>query len=357
MRRTVSLNKGKKNNYMLSVIFAAGAFISAVVGAGFASGQETVSYFVRYGNISIFGVIISAVLFGIFAYCVSYGIERMSSTDFEEYILKITGDRTSKIFGAAVRIFMAIVFVAMISGGTSLLYETYDIPVQFGAMLICVICAAVFLSGNKTVLMINSLLGVLICVSVVFVCIYILYNRETAVFADKSVNWVMSSFSYVGFNILTSGAVISALRIKTKRKCALFGIAVAVMLFVMMICMWVLMSIYSGKIYLGELPMLTLAMRAGEGITVFFSAVLFCAMVTTALSVGLGILPKKRTYLAPVLLCCVGYLASGIRFSFMVDVIYRLCGYIGNVLMLIIIINQIKYEIVRKIKKNKDKCI
>lgn len=342
---------------MLSVIFAAGAFISAVVGAGFASGQETISYFVRYGNISFFGVIVSAILFGVFAYCVSHGIERTSSANFDEYIVKITGNRISKIFAAAVRIFMAIVFAAMISGGASLLYEAYNIPLQFGAMLICTICAAVFISGNKTVLTVNSVLGVMICVSVVFTCIYILNNRETAVFADKRINWVMSSFSYVGYNILTSGAVISALGIKSKRKCALFGIVSAVMLFVMMMCMWVLMSIYSGKIYLGELPMLTLAMRAGEGITVFFSAVLFCAMVTTALSVGLGILPQKHMRAAPVLLCCAGYLASGIRFSFMVDVIYRLCGYIGNILMVVIIINQIKYEIVRKRKKNEDKLV
>lgn len=342
---------------MWRVILAAGAFISAVVGAGFASGQETVSYFVRYGNISILGVIISSIMFGVFAYCVSYGIDRTSSADFEEYILKITGDCASKIFSFAVRVFMAIVFVAMISGGTSLLYETYDIPVRFGAMLICVICAAVFVSGNKTVLTVNSLLGVMICVSVVFTCIYILYNRETAVFTSGNMKWVVSSFAYVGYNILTSGAVIGALGVKTKKKCALFGAVSAVMLFAMMVCMWVLMSIYSGKIYLGEIPMLTLAARAGKGITIFFSAVLFCAMVTTALSVGLGILPKRHNIVAPLLMCSIGYLASGIRFSFMVDVIYRLCGYIGNTLMIIIILNQIKYEIIRKRKKKKDKSI
>lgn len=339
---------------MWKIILASGAYISAVVGAGFASGQEMVSYFVRYGRISFFGVILSSILFGIFAYCVSYGTARTNSANFEQYLLKITDNRTFGVFCLAVKIFMAVVFAAMISGTASLLYEAYDIPMQVGAMLICAICAAVFISGNKTLLTVNSFMGVALCAAVVFVCIYILHNRESAVFGGANTRWAVSSFSYVGYNILTSGAVIGALKIHTKRSCGLFAVVSAVMISAMMLCMWGLISIYSGKIYLGELPMLTLASRCGNGITVFFSAVLFCAMVTTALSAGLGILPEKRGIGAPIFLCALGYLASGIQFSFMIDVVYRLCGYIGNILLIIITAKEIKYEIFRKTEKNED---
>ncbi len=338
---------------MKKIIFASGAYIAAVVGAGFASGQETVSFFVRYGHISFFGVIISALLFGAFAYCVSDGMRRNNAADFEAYVVLLMGGRVSATINILVRLFMTVVFIAMISGGTVLLYEVYDIPPQFAALMICAVCALVFISGNRMVLAVNSLLGMLICISVVFSCIYILNNRDAAVLAGQHGKWAISAFSYAGYNILTAGGVMNGLGMKTKRESAYFGLVSAGMMLAMMLCMWVLLSIYSGKIYLGELPLLTLAMRTGTGITIFFSAILFSAMITTALSVGLGILPQKHGILKPLLLCVMGYIASGISFSFVVDVIYRLCGYIGNILLMIIIINQIKYEILRKIKKNR----
>lgn len=338
---------------MLKIIMAAGAYIAAVVGAGFASGQETVSYFTRYGRVSIFGVIAAALLFGCFAYCVSDGMRRYAASSFDGYIESIVPRAGSAALNSAVKIFMMSVFFAMISGGAVLLNEVCGMPMRYGALAICVLCAVVFVSGNKTVLTVNSVLGVLLCAAVVFSCLYILKWRETetAVYSGK---WAVSAFSYAGYNILTSGAVIGGLSLKSKRECALFGAVSAVMMLAMMLCMWTLLSIYSGKIYLGELPMLTLAMRTGNGITVFFSAVLFTAMITTALSAGLGVIPEGRSFCAPVLLCAAGYFASGISFSFIVDVVYRICGYVGNALLIFLIINQIKIDFFRKKEKNKD---
>ena len=42
-------------------------YVAAVIGAGFASGQEIISFFVKYGKYSIIGVLLSGVLFSVFA--------------------------------------------------------------------------------------------------------------------------------------------------------------------------------------------------------------------------------------------------------------------------------------------------
>ena len=42
-------------------------YVAAVIGAGFASGQEIISFFVKYGKYSIIGVLLSCVIFSVFA--------------------------------------------------------------------------------------------------------------------------------------------------------------------------------------------------------------------------------------------------------------------------------------------------
>ena len=45
-------------------------YVAAVIGAGFASGQEIISFFVKYGKYSIIGVLLSCIIFSVFAYAV-----------------------------------------------------------------------------------------------------------------------------------------------------------------------------------------------------------------------------------------------------------------------------------------------
>ena len=58
-------------------------YAAAVIGAGFASGQEIISFFVKYGKYSIIGVLLSCIIFSVFAYavlsvCVEKNIETYS---------------------------------------------------------------------------------------------------------------------------------------------------------------------------------------------------------------------------------------------------------------------------------------
>ena len=339
---------------MKKIISAVGIYIAAVVGAGFASGQEAVSYFVRYGRISLIGVAIASFLFGAFAYSISDGIRKLDLDGFDEYIASYVNKNIAAVLSAAVKIFMASVFFAMISGGTELLYQSFCVPSAYGSAIICAICAFVMMSGSTRLLKLNSLLGIFLCAAILFVCFYILRYRETqAVFLPRS-HWIISAVSYTGYNILTAGAAVSSIRLDSKKECILFGIWSCVSIFAMMFCIWLVLSIYAGKIYLGELPMLTLAMRSGKGITIFFSAVLFTAMLTTALSAGLSLLPRQKNILDPLILCAGGYLASHISFSFIVGIVYRICGYAGNIFLMIILIKQLKYDFLRKTKKIQD---
>ena len=51
------------NKWIINCIRYAGMYVGAIIGAGYASGQETLQFFVSYGYIGIVGTIIAVVLF------------------------------------------------------------------------------------------------------------------------------------------------------------------------------------------------------------------------------------------------------------------------------------------------------
>lgn len=49
-------------------------YVAAVIGAGFASGQEIISFFVKYGKFSIIGVLLSCLIFSGVCVCGFIGV-------------------------------------------------------------------------------------------------------------------------------------------------------------------------------------------------------------------------------------------------------------------------------------------
>lgn len=52
-----------KQNQNVGIFKIAATYIGTIVGAGFASGQEVLQYFVSYGIVGVIGIIISTFLF------------------------------------------------------------------------------------------------------------------------------------------------------------------------------------------------------------------------------------------------------------------------------------------------------
>ena len=60
-------------------------------------------------------------------------------------------------------------------------------------------------------------------------------------------------------------------------------------LFIMMILVWALLSLYYKYISLGEIPMLTMALRQNNFVASVYSIMLILAVLTTAVASGIGI--------------------------------------------------------------------
>ena len=135
------------------------------------------------------------------------------------------------------------------------------------------------------------------------------------------------------------------------------GVVSAAVIFVLLFVMWVIISIYYGKIPLGEIPMLTICKRHGMVVSIIYSIVLFAAMFTTALSNGFALMDsvKGRKGIKIAMLLVVSFYASGLPFDFFVGKLYRYIGYIGFLLCFFILLKfSKKIKLVRKKTKNEE---
>ncbi len=343
---------------MKNIFAVAAAYAAALIGAGFASGQETVAFFVKYGKSGFFGIILSAAVFGFFAAVVLSGCVASRTDSYGEYLSRLMNEKIRRVTEAITLFFSAVVFCVMASCCGEMGHMIFGVKKYVGAFVICVTCGIIMSFKTDSALNVNAVTGGALVIGIITCCLYLLRYREHQAFLN-SAPMLLSAVSYSGYNLLTAAAVLCPLsaRLKTRSDAYLSAFAGAFALFVIMTLMWALISIYYGKIPLGEIPVLTLAMRENRGIAAAYSAVLFAAVFSTALSNGIGavnIIGGDRKTIA-ALIAAVGFLGSSAGFSALVNNLYRICGYIGIIFFAYILFKQLRTSKTAKKEEKRSK--
>lgn len=322
-------------------------YVAAVIGAGFASGQEIISFFVKYGKYSIIGVLLSCVIFSVFAYAVlSVCVEKNIET-YSDYLNNFFRHNIRKIVEIITLLFAISTVCVMTACAGEMFFILFGIKKIFGAIIFNAVCGMIFFMNNKKIMGINSILGAIIIFGIIFCCFYILRFREHQVFSNE-VKMTVSSISYAGYNLITTGAILAGMSrfLQDRKDAALASVMSGVVLFVMMLLIWTVLEIYYGKINLGEIPMLTMALRQNKVFGAIYGTMLFFAVITTDVSNGFNVLDiasrKIGKNVVVFFMTVIAVAMSGAGFSKIINTAYRLCGYGGLVLVFYVIYNFIK---------------
>ena len=346
---------GGTNMAVFAIVFA---YVASVIGAGFASGQEMISFFVRYGRFSILGIFVSAAIFGLFASAVLKTCVRTGIRGYDDF-LRYMFPRPAAIFIRHLTfIFAFVCFCTMAAGSGAMGQQLFGISPLWGNIAMCIAAAAILLLGSRRAMKYNALLGGLIIVGVISCCLYIMGYREHQTMYNTT-RIVSSAVSYAGYNLITSGVVLVEIsgRIKTEKDASITGFVSAFVMLVIMFLMWVILSIYYGEADLGELPMLTMAKRQNIPTAAIYASLLFLSILTTAIASGEAVRALSGTLTLPVMLvCAVSFGSAG--FKNMVNIAYRICGYAGLLLPFYVILKNTKNGVrMRKNTKTEGKYI
>ncbi len=332
---------------VLTVFKVASVYVGTVLGAGFASGQELLQFFARFGTIGIIGlaavsVIIALTGWAVMDICVNNKI--LSYSSFMEHIL---GKKMGSAINLFVMIFIAILLFAMLAGAGATASQAGMASFSTAVIITALICFLTFLFDIKGILKINQILAPILIIGGVFIGIYSVATNHTPVFMQYITQrgWAVSALLYAGYNMVTAIAIISSLgETVSSRKIAKYsGLAGGICMF--LIGLFFILPLINNieSVYMLEVPMLEIFRKNGEIIEYAYTFILFAAIFTTAVGNGFVLIEwlYEKTGLnkmiIKILVPLFGAILAHIGFSTIVSQVYPLFGYLGVFEIIVII--------------------
>ena len=175
------------SNGVKKTLQIASVYIGAVIGAGFASGQEMIQFFTKYGIHGIYGLVIAGILHGIVGAIILEVVYEKKWDNYDVLIKTLTGEMLGSILKWVVNLFLFVCFSAMIAGAGAVLNQQFGISPYVGSLLMMGCSMLTFLSGSKGFVRVNSILVPILCVGGLVLGSYIIIFRDASVFFTGSI--------------------------------------------------------------------------------------------------------------------------------------------------------------------------
>ena len=346
----------------LSGVKIAMVYIGTVVGAGFATGQEILQFFLAFGISGAWGILVATALF------IGYGILIMQlglaagAVSHREILSRIGGPIFCTVMDALIMFSLFGALTAMLAGTGALFGQEFGLSPAIGGLIMGALTALTVLRGLRGVIRAISGVVPFLLVSVLGICVFVLLDGGLGSqmgdggrtqFAPTGLmgNWFWAAVLYGAYNILLSAAVLAPLGAAADRRAILRGGALGGTLLGAASLM-IYLALFRGLADMGafEVPMLYLAGRISPLAGGLFALVLLAEIYTTAVGALYGFSARiagpgdvgpgdagGRQNAAPTGLIvgatAAAFFASLLGFSNLVRYLYPLQGY-GGVIFL-----------------------
>ncbi|NYZ62012.1 YkvI family membrane protein [Luteimonas deserti] len=329
------------------------AFIGLIVGAGFASGQEMLQFFVAFGLMGIVGAFIASVIMILIGVASLQLGSHVQAKEHTAVFRRVSHPALAWFLDAAtITTLFAIGFV-MFAGGGANMSQQFGWPVWVGAVLTLL---AVLVAGMFDVDKVSRLIGLI----TPFIVLFLLgasgwtlltapYNVVALDLAAGNVqtslpNWWVGALNYVGLCAITGVSMTiviggSMLDSRTAGLAGLIGGSMYLLLLMLAVCaLFLRVDVIGGD----ALPMLTLVNELDPRLGAAMSAVIFGMIFNTALGMFYALGKRltrarperfRQVYVASVL---VGFGLSFVGFRALVSFVYPVLGYMGLVLIAVL---------------------
>lgn len=326
---------------MANILKVTFVIVGTIIGAGFASGQEILTFFNRYGIYGLIGLAFSISLIGIIIYkTLKINLENNINT-YQKFIENIIPDRFKEnkilIFtiNNIINIFLLISFNVMAAGFSTYFFQEFAIPKIIGSLIITIISYITFLKNLNGIVKINTILIPILLTSIILLGIAKI-NSIQIVETSKNPKWIISSIVYASYNSISLIPILISLKkcIKTKKEAGLVSICATIIMLILSLVIYLLMNNYWKEIKTIEIPIIYIASLLGSMAKYIYGALILIAIFTTAISAGYGFLNNttkhRKDYLKMALIICIISIFFGqLSFSNLISFLYPVFGYLG----------------------------
>lgn len=342
-------------NRKISILLLAATYVGTVMGAGFSSGKEIVTFFSVYGALGSIGIAISGLFFILIGTKIMIISARIGAYSYQELNKYLFGHN----FARAVNLFIFFVVIGvtsvMLSGAGAVFHEQLGLPIQLGIIITLILSYITVLKGLNGLFAINSYIVPLMILFVLFVASsiagehpHLLVKNLLPVQLSDNLSWAGSPFAYAAFNLMTAQVVLVPLgkEIQDEHILRWGGFWGGLTLFFILLSIHFSLSVFPDTFHY-EIPMAEVVQHFGTLIHVLFLIVIYGEIFNTVVGNVFGITRQLQSAFhlryqhAVLIILFVIFLISQVGYGKLLSVLYPIFGYMGLFFLLCLLIKKV----------------
>ena len=327
--------------------------IGALIGAGFASGQEIYVFFYAYGMKGLMGIIISSALIGYIIYKTFKIIQKNDISTYREFLEIIIGkDKKNliSILNIIINTFLLVTFFIMISGFGAYFEQQLGIDSLIGSVILAILCYIVFMTSTKGIVKVSTIIVPFLIFFIIYIGIQILgiidisNIQQYTINNNNSLMFILKSILYSSYNSILLIPVLITLKdyLKNNRINKYTSILTTIIVATLSIILFLILSKIDVNIENLEMPAVYLVSKISKILAIIYRFIILSSIFTTSISIGnsfiQNICEKRKSYQHITLIMCItSIFVSKIGFSNLVQILYPFFGYLGIIQIIKII--------------------
>lgn len=342
-------------------------FVGSIVGAGLSSGRELSQFFSTYGYKGFIGLLTCACAYIVVGKMIVDLTMKYKTKSYNEFIDLVCPKGVGTFTNLILTLFLLSSTVIIFSGSSAVIQQYFGVPRWIGLVIMVVLSMVMLLRNTEGLFEVNMIIVplLIIIMSAIFISfigrrpetIGIDYIKELPVMKKR---WMVSSFVYSGFNIISIVGILVPLTYELKDPKAInrgikMGTGILTLISFFIVFLMLVNHTYPS---LYEIPILAVAMQGGKILRVGLLIVIWLEMfssqisnvysLTRSLESKMGISYRMGVFL----ILSIAAPFSFISFSKLVDILYPLYGVLSMAFVMCCMIFYMKEKVsVNSLKK------
>lgn len=342
---------------MRQAIKVALAFVGLLVGAGFASGQETIQYFLAFGYWGIVGTIVAGVVIVVVGTSLFQLGSYYLADDHSAVFKSVSRPLVARFMDVATMFTLFATGFVMVAGAGSNLEQQFGLPTWVGSAIVTVaLVASGFLDVDRitnvismiTPLLIVAVLGALI-ISIVNMPDNFSALNELAVQNEPAAglfgNWFLSALNYASLAIIVGVSMILVIAGSqiNPREAGVGGLIGGIIYSAMLaILAFVILSNMDG-VFGADLPLLMVFANMNDTLGTVVAIIIYLMIYNTAVgmfyAMGRRLSANHPERFRPIYftVVAIGFALSFVGFADLLSWVYPVIGYLGMALIVVMV--------------------
>ena len=323
---------------------AALAYVGVIVGAGLASGQDLLQYFLAYGAIGLIGIAALGVLNVIFGAVALQLGSYYRSDNHDEVFERIAHPALRRLIDV-VLVFSAFTMgFVMLAGAGANLEQQFGLPSWMGGALCAVLVVLTAFLNFDRIMNVIGVFTPIIMVAIAVLMIYSLVTPHASVAElDAAARNVTPALPNLVFSTLNYFALI--LRIGEARRAGhIGGVLIALVLGADAVALYLNVD----RIWNFDVPALEIARSVHPAFAFGYTLVIFALIYNTAFSLFYSTARRfsggstARLRIVLIAVVAAGYAASFMGFKKLIGVMYPIIGWLGVALLVVLAVGWLR---------------